>query len=60
LGNKKKKIMLLRGEKILKPIKILRIFLLVGLSQDPKGEDLLWVSIMFESFEAKNTPKNQP
>ena len=51
LGNKKKKIMLLRGEKILKPIKILRIFLLVGLSQDPKGEDLLRVSIMFESFK---------
>ena len=48
------KVAVRRGEKFL-TIKILRIFLLVGLSQDPKGEDLLWVSIMFESF--KTMPK---
>ena len=38
LGNKKKKNMLLRGEKFFQPIKNLRFFLVLGLPQDPKGE----------------------
>ena len=38
-------------------IKILRIFLLVGHPRDPKGEDLQWVSIIFESFKLKINTK---
>ena len=40
--------MLLRGEKILKPIKNLRFFLVVGLPQDPKGEGAVLESVAFK------------
>ena len=40
-----------QGGKILKSIKILRIFLSVGHPRDPKGEGLLWVEKDYKSLK---------